>query len=346
MGSAASLPSPYLARLGLEEAVPPPPLAVSSIEQARRIYLRRDGCPNDPIWSNVFHAWAVEKRREGVDPYDEYDGVVGLPIDPTTRIFSASQLTALGQCPFKWFADKVLGLAELKEAEEDLSPRLKGNLYHRSLELVFKVLGAADLCQASVEKLEVSFLQAEQDLEFPTLPAWNARRSEHIKVLSHAMQKSDFWQPGAEIFVETDFEGEWYGLKVRGRMDRVDRTSQGLVLFDYKTSSQPPMGVKDDFGKASLDIQMPLYIHMAQTTLFPGEQVEGAYYYSLTKGKKLYKAQPNEQTLKAIAHRVKAHLETGNYPVDPDIEQQACRYCPYDLICRKGARNSRKGGAV
>ena len=341
MGSEASIPSPYLGRLGLEP-VPPPPLPVSSIEQARRIYLRRDSCLNDPIWSNVVHAWAVEKRREAVDPHDEYDGVVGLPI-PTTRVFSASQLTALGQCPFKWFADKVLGLAELKEAEKDLSPKLRGNLYHRSLELAFKAAGATDLCQ-TVEKLKVSFLQAEQDLEFPTLPAWNARRSEHIKVLSRAIQGSDFLQPGAEILtLETDFEGEWYGLKVRGRMDRIDRTPQGLVLLDYKTGSQPPIGVKDDFGKASLDIQLPLYIHVAQTILFPGEQVEGAYY-SLTKGKKLYKAQPNEQTLNAIAHRVKAHLETGDYPVDPDIEQHACRYCPYDIVCRKGARNSRKGG--
>lgn len=347
MGSEASLPSPYLARLGLEP-VPPAATPVASLEEARRIYLRRDGLPNDSVWPYAVHTWVVEKRREGPELPDEYDGVIGLPLDPATRVFSASQLTALGQCPFKWFADKMLRLAELEEAESDLSPLLKGNLYHRSLELaLFKVLGAADLCQVSVEQLESAFLQAEQDLGFPTLPAWNARRAEHIQMLSRAIQQLDFLQPGAEIFaLETEFEGEWNGLKVRGRVDRVDRTPEGLVLLDYKTSSQPPIGVKDESGKANLDLQLPLYIHVAQTTLFPGKQVNGAYYYSLTKGKKLYKAKPSEETLEAIAQRVKAHLETGHYPVAPDIEQQACRSCPFDLICRAGARNNRKGGVV
>lgn len=347
IGSEASFKSPYLARLGLEP-VPPPPEPVASLEEARRIYLRRDGSPDDLVLPHAARAWAVEKRREGPEPPDEYDGVVSLPLNPATRVFSASQLTALGQCPFKWFANKVLKLADLEEAESDLSPLLKGNLYHRSLELaISNVLGAADLCQAGVEQLEGAFLQAEQNLKFPTLPAWNAQRFEHIKILSRAIQKPDFLQPGAEIFaLETEFEGEWYGLKVRGRVDRVDRTPQGLILLDYKTSSLAPVGVKDDLGKASLDLQLPLYIHVAQTSLFPGEQVDGAYYYSLSKGKKLSKAKPSEETLHAIAQRVKTHLETGHYPVDPDIEQQACRSCPYDLVCRKGVRNSRKRGAV
>jgi len=345
MGSEVCIKSPYLAQLGLEP-VPPPPAPVASTEAARRIYLRRDGCLEDPILPHASHAWAVEQRRGGSEPPDEYDGVVGLPLDPTRRVFSASQLTALGQCPFKWFADKVLKLVEPEEADSDLNPLLRGNLYHRCLELVLKLLGTADLSQVSVEQLESAFLQAEQELKFPTLPAWNVRRAEHIKTLSRIIQQPDFLQPGAEIFaLETEFEGEWCGLRVRGRVDRIDRTPQGLVLLDYKTSSRPPLGVKDELGKANVDIQLPLYIHVAQTTLFPGEQVDGAYYF-LTEGKKLPKTRPSEETLQAIAQRVKAHLETGHYPVDPDIEQKACRSCAFDLVCRKGIRNSRKSGVV
>ena len=128
-------------------------------------------------------------------------------------------------------------------------------------------------------------------------------------------------------------------------MDRLDRTSQGLVLWDYKTGSSKPIGIKDESGKATLDIQLPLYIHVAPT-LFPGEPVDGAYYYSLSKGKNLDKAKPNEETLKAIAQRVKTHLETGHYPVEPDVEQKACRSCSYDMVCRVGARNSRNKGMV
>ena len=342
MGNEACLKSPYLARLGLEPA-PPPPAGVASLEEARRVYLRRDNSPDEPVLLHAVHAWAVETRREGSPP-DEYDGVVSLPLDPAARVFSASQLTALGQCPFKWFADKVLKLGELEETL--LSPRLKGNLYHRCLELaISKVIGAADLSQVGIEQLESAFWQAEQDLGFPTLPAWNAQRSEHIKTLSRTIQQPDFLQPKAKILaLETEFEGECYGLKVRGRVDRVDRTPQGLILLDYKTGSLAPLGVKDDFGKASLDIQIPLYIHVAQT-LFPGESVDGAYYYSLSKGT-LSKAKPNQETLKAIAQRVKDHLETGHYPVEPDVEQKVCRSCSFNLVCRVGVRNSRNRGSV
>lgn len=143
---------------------------------------------------------------------------------------------------------------------------------------------------------------------------------------------------------ETKFTGEWYGLKVTGSIDRIDRTPQGLVLLDYKTSSQAPPGVKDESGKANIDIQMSLYTHVASTALFPGETVHDAYYYSVTKGKKISKTKPSEETLQAIAEKIKNYLQKGYYPVEPDINQEACRYCAYDLVCRKGVRQSRKGG--
>ncbi|MBR8836034.1 MAG: PD-(D/E)XK nuclease family protein [Stigonema ocellatum SAG 48.90 = DSM 106950] len=340
IGKEATLPSPYLSRLGLE-VVQPPPLPVASLEEARQIYLRRETLPEDDVLLQAVHAWNVEKRREGANPYDEYDGVIGLPLDPDERVFSASQLTALGQCPFKWLAHKVFKLAELEEAEEELSSGLRGSLYHRSLELA--LLNTSDLSRIT-ENLETAFLQAEQDLQLPVLSAWESRRTEHLKVLDRACVQPDFCQPGAEFFhVEKEFAGEWYGLNIKGQIDRIDRTPQGLVLLDYKTSSQAPKGIQDESGKANVDIQLPLYIHFASTTLFPGETVHEAYYYSITKGKKLSKKQPSPETLQAIAQKIKTYLQTGYYPVKPDVDQHACQYCPYDLVCRQGSRQSRKG---
>jgi RecB family exonuclease len=338
--------------LGLQ-LVPAPPLPVASWEEARRIYLLRKAegvssqifLPDDPVLSDAVHAWTVERRREGAEARDEYDGIIGLPLDPTTRVFSASQLTVLGQCPFKWFSHKVLKLVELEEADEELNPGVKGQLYHRSLELAFsKVLDVADLRQAGLAELENAFLQAEQDVKLPNLTAWHTRRGEHIEVLRRAIVQTDFLQPEAEIVcLEQQFESELYGLKVSGRVDRVDRTPQGLVVIDYKTSSTKPLGIKDESGKANLDLQLPLYAHVIQTTLFPEQSVDSAYYYSLSRGKKLYKTKPSEETLQAIAQKVKDYLQTGHYPVEPDIDQNVCKFCPYDLVCRRGNRLNRKG---
>ncbi len=347
IGSQTSLPSPYLAKLRLK-SIAPPPLPIVSLEAARRIYLRRDTWLEDIVLPYAIHAWTVEKRREGSEPYDEYDGVVEITLNPQSRIFSASQLTILGQCPFKWFADKVLRLANLEEAEEELNPALRGQLYHRSLELVLaKVLDAADITQAGLDGLEAAFMQAEQDLQLPNIPAWEAQRNEHIKVLSRAWEQPDFLPLNTQVVsLEKEFTGDWYGLTVTGRIDRIDRTPEGLVLLDYKSGSEKPPGIKDEKGKASVDIQLPLYTHIANTVLFPGETVKGADYYSLKHRKKSNHKGLGEEEQQQIAAKIKSHLETGNYPVNPDVEGTACSFCAYDLVCRKGNRQSRKGGAV
>jgi len=43
---------------------------------------------------------------------------------------------------------------------------------------------------------------------------------------------------------------------------------------------------------------------------------------------------------------VRRHLMEGRYPVEPDVDQKVCGTCPFDLVCRRGPRLSRKAGAV
>ena len=80
----------------------------------------------------------LERRRESAAACDLYDGVISVPTDPNRWDFSASQLVTLGSCPFHWFAAKLLGLGEADEADEDLSPALRGTLYHAALEAALR----------------------------------------------------------------------------------------------------------------------------------------------------------------------------------------------------------------
>ena len=114
------------------------------------------------------------------------------------------------------------------------------------------------------------------------------------------------------------------------------------MLIDYKTGSSPPKGVSDVNGKACIDLQLPLYQEVAAPALFPDETVAAAYYYSLTKTKKLSKALPSEQDLADVTDRCKAHLKHGHFPVQPDVGSVACQYCAFDMVCRQGSRLSRK----
>ncbi|MGF1542881.1 MAG: PD-(D/E)XK nuclease family protein [Pleurocapsa sp.] len=348
------LPSPYLSRLGLQPSLLPTlqgveakggdsPLPLASIETARQLYLHHSQLIKDPLMSQITKAWQVETNRESSVPPDEYDGVMGIAIDPNSKIFSASQLTQLGQCPFKWFASRLLKLKELPEAELDLSTTFRGNLYHRCLELsLAEVKTASDLEKFNRQQLEAAFCQAEQELELTQLPGWDAQRQEHLEQLYLNLIAADFLPPDREVFArETKFDTQWYGLQVQGKIDRIDRTATGLTILDYKTSSNIPAGIKDETGKANIDIQLPLYTDaIAQT--YPDIPVDKAIYYSLSKNKAMGFAKKDPERLAAFAQQVKSYLEQGYYPVNPDRDRQACKYCAFDGVCRQGNRLSRK----
>jgi ATP-dependent helicase/DNAse subunit B len=131
---------------------------------------------------------------------------------------------------------------------------------------------------------------------------------------------------------------------MKGYIDRVDDTPAGLLAIDYKTSSAPPKGVKNEAGRTKIDIQLPLYMKVALPILYPGRPIAGGIYYSLTKGKPLGSVSSEYTTeLDAFAEKVKQILLTGNYAVEPDADRHACIYCDYDIVCRKGQRLYRKG---
>ena len=339
-----TLPSSYISQLGLD-VTSPPAIPIASLEEYRRVFLRYTPTIFDPVFQAASQALNIELSRESSNPPDEFDGVIQIPLNPEAFTWSSSQLTALGQCAFKWFSWKLLKLTELKEAAADLEPSLRGSLYHKSLELALKsLLNVKDLPALKLENLKPAFEQAERDLNLTTLPAWKTRREEHFQVLNSALQQEEFWQAGTEIIaLEQELIGEWQGLTVQGRIDRIDRALQGIILLDYKTSETSIMGVKDAQGKATIDLQLPIYQQLAQQHLSPEETVVNVHYFALRQGK-LVKQKQNLSSaeMEAIAQGLKSHLETGSYPVHPDVEQKACRYCSFDLVCRKGARLSRK----
>lgn len=337
--------SPYLARLGLKPS-PMDNIPIASIEQARQLYLRQ---PNlwqpDSSWlmPEITHALQVESNRESAIAPDEYDGVIGIGIDPQSKIFSASQLTQLGQCPFKWFSARLLRLKELIEAESDLGAAMRGNLYHRCLELSLAgIKTASDLAKFNQEQLAQAFTVAEQELKLTELPGWSAQRQEHLNLLTLNLATVEFLPREREVIAtETKFEMQWYSLQIKGRVDRIDRTPAGLSIIDYKTSGVTPAGVKDAMGKANLDIQLAVY-QDAIAQKYPDDVIDTTTYYSITQQKTISRPKQDPAELAAFAQQVKSHLTQGHYPVAPDTDRQACRYCDYDLICRQGDRLSRK----
>ena len=146
--------SSFFARLGVDK-VPPAPTqrTVSSDEEYRAACLRESvDAGVDTVLTSARRQYAVERRRESNAPYDEYDGVTGIAVDKAKRGWSASQLTVIGQCPFRWFAERILGLKPLDEMDFGLDPSVRGRLYHKALEIaVGRAKDEADVRSATLQ---------------------------------------------------------------------------------------------------------------------------------------------------------------------------------------------------
>ena len=318
LGGALSHPSYYFDLLGLSPVEVRETQTVSEQEQRAAKLLTERGLGT--------HGFEVEQARESVGVFNEFDGVTGVPVDVSEHIFSATQLTHLLSCPFKWFAAYVLKAEPPQEFEEDAL--LKGNLYHTTLELLAqKTRDAPDVRDAMLAVLDATFIEAEAVVNIPDLPAWSAKRLELLAVLRDAIRAPGFiGQDAAVLATEQQFTSSWQGFKVRGRIDRLDKTPDGLVITDYKSGSyisQP-------------DVQLNIY-ETAASELHPGEAVS-ARYYSLKEAKPLKDRTPDD--LSERLETAKKALATGVFP--PIASKDNCEYCAYTSVCRKGPRLAKK----
>ncbi len=328
--------SPYLQALNLQiSPIETPYLA--SWEEIRQTYLRQKLSLKDNILQNARKSWKIEQERENNPVLGEYQGVINISLSPNQFTFSASQLTQLGQCPFKWFAARLLQLKPLPEIELDLTAKAKGNIYHHCLDSALEdIQTATDLEKFNRSKLEKLLLKTETTLAISQqyILSWQAKKQEIIELLYRNITHPNFLPRETEVIArEYEFQIDWYGLQVQGKIDRIDRNNKSLKVLDYKSSSVTPSGVKDSLNKASIDLQLPIYIE-AVTEFFTVESVEAGYYSLPNQKFKNYKKQ-SQHKLADFAEQVKNHLEEGHYPVDPDIQQKACQYCNFDWVCRK-----------
>ena len=344
------LASPYLGRFGIEVREAENDGAIASWQELRQRGLRQSLPREDAVLTHAARSWSIELSRqqgsEGVGfangNRDRFQGQTEIPLEIGSRCFSASQLTHLGQCAFKWFAGDLLKIQELREAETELSGRLRGRLYHKTLELATRnalETGSTELRQALLDHLDAAFREAEELEQLPELAAWGARRKDHLQRLRRTLSQESFLGEDSQILhTEQSFEGEWYGFRVQGVVDRVDRTPSGYVIIEYKSRSNRPGRAKDEQGQANLDVQLPLYGDVLGQQL-QAQEAETAsvrsYYYSLTKAKPLgHRDKVDREALERFSDRLKDHLHRGDYPVEPDRQYYACQYCPHDVICR------------
>ena len=218
------------------------------------------------------------------------------------HLWSASQMEAYTTLPFGFLLERVLDLKEISEAEEDTDRMTKGSIAHDVLELFYRQYldrtapaYGNDVVQQLVDlsaEVITEWQQTGKWLGVPTL--WEQRRLGVVEMLSKFLAwdlaqlargkyggvvwRCEHGLGGDQEFVEVSHEnvrGERRSIRLRGWIDRIDRSSRGdFTVIDYKSSSTPAAKGFEDGAV----LQGPLYLLALRAE---GHDARRALYRSL-----------------------------------------------------------------
>jgi RecB family exonuclease len=294
-------------------------------------------------------------------------------LDPLAARFpvSASRLATYARCGFLYLLQNVLRLSPVPEPEERrrIDPLERGDLFHRVAERYLRELrdrgllpvrdtesARARLAQMAEEALEglvagspprFTLLWEREKRRFhETVQGWlrreaaSASRSTpaHFELSFGLGKERDLEEPHDPEPLEIDL-GDGRSLRVSGRIDRIDRREDGLVLRDYKTGRAP----KDDGGvfRGGKQLQIPFYV-LAVSRLLPGERVVDAFLDYVDGGRQVAFRPDVAQgpEFRDLLRRLVDLVARGVFVQEPT----ACDWCDFTAVCGPKALLQRRQG--
>ena len=207
-----------------------------------------------------------------------------LPATHALKSFplSATALAEFIQCPRKFFYEKILEL----EIPERPAALLIGLLLHEAM-AHFLAPGKEAIAPESQAIEEWIHNYCRSHDEFINLSEGVRYTLEKFvaKALNEFFASGDVWQGNIED-VERAFELSLPGgFSLRGRIDRIDLTAEGLEVIDYKSRrSFASAKLKDEFLKAEEWIQLPIYVKAAEALFNQPVAIASIIFFGL-KGK-------------------------------------------------------------
>jgi len=286
-------------------------------------------------------------------------------------VWSATRLSDQGVCGFRFFAKHLLKLSERKEPEIGMDVLQRGSVMHSILEQVYQAIRDQNM-SISPDYIETAhglldeigkrvLSTAPHDFGFNPTPLWEQEKVNIIQKL-HRLIDADF-TPEKDIIAEKlNLVGErtpyrleagfgfdnnpvWIDLgddigkiRIRGKIDRIDRIGDSLVVMDYKSGSTE---IKPSEISDGRNYQMLVYLE-AVRQIAPNHKIGGGFFWHLSdvKGKGIINPESHEALLTTgktrLSHQLSA-LREADFSVEPNKPQPnglCTRYCEFGKLCR------------
>lgn len=346
-------------------------LRVPHVDVLWRRQGEREGEPCLP--SPLLQAWAL---AQGIDLDDEKEhapdprepralpaapqrapapsapAAAGLPWAPLT----ASSYARLRACPYQFFAQSLLRLAEVDELDAALDKSDWGTWLHTALLHFHRKLAANPQAEraALMDEAEQEATREQQLDEGDFLPwalAWPALRDAYLGWLEG--HEAAGWRFAAG---EQDEQTSSGGLPLKGRLDRLDTGGAGAdFILDYKTGSRSAL--KKRTALDGEDVQLPFYAllrgmptgaragYLSLSTSRSEGKPELYEYGGQPSGRGKDAVQRTPDELAALLHARAEQLLHGmtedtqridaGAPLRPLGEGKVCDWCPARGLCRR-----------
>jgi probable DNA repair protein len=255
-------------------------------------------------------------------------------------------------CPFRAFARHRLNAEALEEPVEGLDARARGLLLHTlTKELWTELKGSEGLKGDAGPAIEKAAKAAvgEAGIEEPMA---GLERKRLVKLAREWLDVERERAPFTVVAMEDKRELTVAGLKLNGRIDRLDKLdSGGHAVIDYKTGNPSP---NQWMNERPEDPQLPLYALNAaepvSVVAFAKLKTGAMRFMGFSRAKdaipKVKQAENWETLLAGWRKELEAlgsGFAAGDARVDPKKLLSTCRYCDLQPLCRVYERLSALG---
>ena len=320
------------------------------------------------------HRGLVAMEARGEDAFGAYHGrITARPaLDPRDRpgqTVSVQRLETLGTCPLRYLLRYVLGVTAPERADLDadrwLTPIERGGVLHRVFQRTLEQSRQqeCDVADAAFEAIALAALDVQLAHMRERLPppgdAVYTVESGLLRqdVLAFVQMTRARGAPWVALELRFGESGRvTYGseppfpvrlnlpggrLGIAGRIDRVDRTEDGVVVVDYKTGSAETFGRPQAVFWGGRRLQHVLYA-LAAKRRFPDDRVVRAEFHFPTHRGETRVRSYGVRELREGGHIVDRLLDLvarGHFT--PTDTPEDCRGCDYRTACRVREENGR-----
>lgn len=312
--------------------------------------------------------------------FSRFDGRVG-PLPALARhvptgggLQSPTRLASWAACPRRYLLGYVLSVVETEEPDDGLriDAAERGSLIHRVLDRFIDETPARERPDQpwSVEEqgqlmriAEEEFAEAERAGVTGRVLLWRVERERIRRDLVRFLNEDEAHRRehgvvtvGVEVSfgldgvppLEVPVEGGV--VRMRGRIDRLDRTPDGrrALVIDYKTGSTAAYkGISEgDPVAGGTALQLPVYAAAARERLDGIESITAAYWF-VTEAQDFQMIGATldgtvEERFREVVGGISRGIGQGVFPANPGATTfrdgstwEHCLFCPYDRLCPK-----------